>query len=455
MFGPTSQMIMTFALGICSVGQAPMPQKTPGSSTGAQVPPKIAASPAPVAVAGTSTTPAVEALMGNSCVSQSTCCCEECKYWMIKVPKLFCFNNGCAKEKSCGHKHQAGCGDCDCGCDKCKCANGKVEYRDTSRCCKEKCKSNFDFHLGDTKLGCAAHAVGFNIARSFWQIGDCCSCCDNCGNGANKTIVALKPVGDGCCKFPQPEPCCCKPKCEKPCGKSGCSTCSKGCETAPAAGCATCAKMPVTANAVVAKSSGKQEKRSVFAPKAVYATTTPNASPTTKTWSAAKPKETQATSNPTSSESAPVKTIIVRTSGESSSSQVATASRIPTTVQNPAVAPANVKTIVPVMPDAIVQQPVATSATTAPAFATHAPDYSWLHGKLEKSTARGGAWIVRYGAPAENDPNGGMVVLAYDRKLRTFKAGDIVRVEGSVVGPEMKAVLGGPLYKIRKIERTQ
>ncbi len=77
-----------------------------------------------------------------------------------------------------------------------------------------------------------------------------------------------------------------------------------------------------------------------------------------------------------------------------------------------------------------------TDITAHPAFA-HDRDYRWLVGILDKDQA--GPWTLRYASLDENDRFDGHVVLSPDLEhgcppLASFHPGDMVRVEGSVLG---------------------
>jgi hypothetical protein len=70
---------------------------------------------------------------------------------------------------------------------------------------------------------------------------------------------------------------------------------------------------------------------------------------------------------------------------------------------------------------------------TAP-FA-HAPDYSWLIGKLESGRVPG-TWSVRYCPVEEDDPHGGSVTLVAPHLFQDLHVGQSVRVEGGLYGAE-------------------
>jgi len=78
-------------------------------------------------------------------------------------------------------------------------------------------------------------------------------------------------------------------------------------------------------------------------------------------------------------------------------------------------------------------------------------DYSKLTGQLSFVHADGGLWVLRYAPLSQEDANGGSVVLARDRSMNEYKEGDIVTVEGKVIGEKGSSRLGGPLYQAQSI----
>lgn len=88
----------------------------------------------------------------------------------------------------------------------------------------------------------------------------------------------------------------------------------------------------------------------------------------------------------------------------------------------------------------------------------HAADYSKLTGQLFYVHADGGLWVLRYAPLAEEDANGGSVVLARDRVMNNYREGDLITVEGRVISKKGSLRLGGPLYQvntIRLVDRPQ
>ena len=82
---------------------------------------------------------------------------------------------------------------------------------------------------------------------------------------------------------------------------------------------------------------------------------------------------------------------------------------------------------------------------------SHATDFSRLTGQLAFVHADGGLWVLRYAPLAEEDQNGGSVILARDRMMNNYKEGDLVSVEGQVISQKGSARLGGPLYRVQSI----
>ena len=83
---------------------------------------------------------------------------------------------------------------------------------------------------------------------------------------------------------------------------------------------------------------------------------------------------------------------------------------------------------------------------------THAPDYGWLVGYLERNAGRN-AWSVRYSSAAADDRHGGSLVLINPGPMSGFRAGQLVRVEGQLIDPlpmELKQA-----YRVRAIQLLQ
>lgn len=82
----------------------------------------------------------------------------------------------------------------------------------------------------------------------------------------------------------------------------------------------------------------------------------------------------------------------------------------------------------------------------------HAADYSWVTGQLFYVHADGGLWLLRYAPLAEEDPNGGSIVLARDLSMDNYREGDLVTVHGKVINEHASKFLGGPLYRAETIQ---
>jgi len=81
----------------------------------------------------------------------------------------------------------------------------------------------------------------------------------------------------------------------------------------------------------------------------------------------------------------------------------------------------------------------------------HAADYSKLTGLLQYVHADGGLWVLRYASLAEEDANGGSVIIHRDGKMANYREGDLVTVEGEVTAKKGSSRLGAPLYQVRTI----
>jgi hypothetical protein len=81
-----------------------------------------------------------------------------------------------------------------------------------------------------------------------------------------------------------------------------------------------------------------------------------------------------------------------------------------------------------------------------------AADYSQVTGQLYFVHADGGLWVLRYAPLGKEDPHGGSFVLARDRRMDSYREGDLVSVRGEIIGPKGSAFLGGPLYRVQSIQ---
>jgi hypothetical protein len=82
----------------------------------------------------------------------------------------------------------------------------------------------------------------------------------------------------------------------------------------------------------------------------------------------------------------------------------------------------------------------------------HAPDYRWVAGVLDRH-AKDGYWTIRYADFGTDDEWGGKVRLMDDPRLREFRNGDVVYVEG-----ELMRSAGGPAYppyRVSEVKRVE
>jgi len=85
----------------------------------------------------------------------------------------------------------------------------------------------------------------------------------------------------------------------------------------------------------------------------------------------------------------------------------------------------------------------------------HAPDYSWIRGRLERSHIGGGAWIIRYSSLSQEDPYGGAVVLqGVDPTQFGLRPGDEVVAYGAIVENTAFPYLPNPGYRVSSIRRA-
>jgi hypothetical protein len=89
-----------------------------------------------------------------------------------------------------------------------------------------------------------------------------------------------------------------------------------------------------------------------------------------------------------------------------------------------------------------------TDVTAHPKFA-HDASYHWLVGRLDYSKIQN-AWTLRFASVEDEDRCGGSVTLEDDRRLREFKSGQLVRVEGNLLNPEDPQA--HPAYQVRDIQ---
>jgi hypothetical protein len=85
-----------------------------------------------------------------------------------------------------------------------------------------------------------------------------------------------------------------------------------------------------------------------------------------------------------------------------------------------------------------------------------AADYSWVTGQLSFVHADGGTWVLRYAPLDQEDRHGGSVVLGRgDRRLDSYRDGDIVTVKGEILTEKYSQRLTGPLYRINAIQLVE
>jgi hypothetical protein len=84
----------------------------------------------------------------------------------------------------------------------------------------------------------------------------------------------------------------------------------------------------------------------------------------------------------------------------------------------------------------------------------HAPDYSWVQGKLEYTNLGGGIWRVRYAPLSADDEHGGCVILQSLPNTQQFRHGDIVYAEGRIVEPNTRGPLPNPVYRVDLMNRA-
>jgi hypothetical protein len=83
----------------------------------------------------------------------------------------------------------------------------------------------------------------------------------------------------------------------------------------------------------------------------------------------------------------------------------------------------------------------------------HAPDYSWLQGRLEYSALGGGMWKVRYAPVSADDEHGGSVVLDAP-PAGDVQPGDTVYLQGRLVATQPTRAMRNPTYHAQRIVRV-
>lgn len=80
---------------------------------------------------------------------------------------------------------------------------------------------------------------------------------------------------------------------------------------------------------------------------------------------------------------------------------------------------------------------------------SHAPDHSWLVGRLERDEAKN-HWYVRYADPGANERLGGRLELVGTGPMAGFRVGQAVRAEGNLLDPAPFQTQ--PAYRIRSLQ---
>lgn len=84
-----------------------------------------------------------------------------------------------------------------------------------------------------------------------------------------------------------------------------------------------------------------------------------------------------------------------------------------------------------------------------------AADFSTVTGKLMYVHVDGGLWILRYASLDRVDRNGGSVVLPKDRRMDSYREGDIVTVMGQLTAEKASPRLAAPLYQVNTIHLVE
>ena len=79
----------------------------------------------------------------------------------------------------------------------------------------------------------------------------------------------------------------------------------------------------------------------------------------------------------------------------------------------------------------------------------HAPDHSWLVGRLERDEAKD-RWFVRYADPGERETFAGRLELLRTGTMAGFRVGQTVRAEGTLVDPAPYETR--PAYRILSLQ---
>lgn len=84
-----------------------------------------------------------------------------------------------------------------------------------------------------------------------------------------------------------------------------------------------------------------------------------------------------------------------------------------------------------------------------------AADYSSMTGRLSYVHADGGLWVLRYAPLDKEDLHGGSVVLLQDRRLDSYREGDLVQVKGEILAAKASTRLAAPLYRFNAIQLVE
>jgi hypothetical protein len=108
--------------------------------------------------------------------------------------------------------------------------------------------------------------------------------------------------------------------------------------------------------------------------------------------------------------------------------------------------------------DGLAQEParvepaVATETVSPQTLYGHAPDYSWVRGKLEHSQIDG-RWKLRYiPIDGQTDEYGGSVVVSDPAALSGYERGEHLELRGEVADSDAEGGFA-PLYEVAEVER--
>jgi hypothetical protein len=75
--------------------------------------------------------------------------------------------------------------------------------------------------------------------------------------------------------------------------------------------------------------------------------------------------------------------------------------------------------------------------------------YQSIVGRLELQSAGGGMWVVRYGG--REDRYGGALALSTVEDMKDYHPGQLVAVQGEILGARPAAGLGLPIFRVQTI----